>query len=137
MWEQGRRPSPGQAVPDRPPPEGEAGLRWWNWDTLYIVLPNYLLPPEGEAGLRWWNWDTLYIVPPNYLLLPEGEAGLRWWNRDALYIVLPNYLLPPPGEGGPGASPGRMRAAPGGSIARINSLEKIRLRAAPGGRVAV
>ena len=86
MWAQGRRPSPGQAVPDRP-------------------------PPKGEAGLRWWNWDTLYIVPPN-------------------------YLLPPPGEGGPGASPGRMRAAPGGSVAGINSLEKTKLRAAHGGSIA-
>ncbi len=40
-----------------------------------------------------------------------------WFKLDTLCLAQPNYLLPPLGEGGPGVSPARMRAAPGGSVA--------------------
>lgn len=64
----------------------------------------------------------LKIRVKNVFLYPEKSTknvffgGGRLGKRETSYIALPNLLLPPPGEGGPGVSPGRMRAAPGGNV---------------------
>ena len=64
--------------------------------------------PGGAGPLLLWLCQS---CPP-----PEGDAGLRQEKVHTLCITQPNYLLPPLGEGGPGASLGRMRAAPGGNV---------------------